>query len=83
MKKFHYVHFIVLLIILALGIGLFFYTQSNRMLQLVVGIATAIAYIAWGIIHHAMQRDLYAKVVVEYVLMGLIAVLLLLIIFGP
>lgn len=83
MKKFHYIHFIVLLIILALGIGLFFYTQSNRMLQLAVGIATAIAYITWGVIHHAMQRDLYAKVVVEYVLMGLIAILLLLTILGP
>ena len=83
MKKYYYLHFGVLIIILSLGISLFFYAQGNRSIQLAVGIATSLAYIAWGIIHHAMQRDLYPKVVVEYVLMGLIAILLLMTIFGP
>ncbi len=83
MKKFHYLHFGVLIVILILGIGLFFYSQSNRSMQLAIGIATSIAYVAWGMIHHAIQRDLYPKVVIEYVLMGLIAILLLVTIFGP
>ncbi len=81
--KFHYLHFFILLMILGMGIGLFFYTQNNRSLQLVVGVSTAVAYVAWGLIHHALQRDLYPKVMVEYVLMGLIAILLLMTIFGP
>ncbi len=81
--KFHHLHFAILIVILGLGIGLFFYAQANRSLQLIVGIATSVAYVAWGLIHHAMQRDLYPKVVVEYVLMGLIAILLLMTIFGP
>lgn len=81
--KFHYFHFLILVIILSLGIGLFFYAQGNRSLQLVVGIATALSYVAWGLIHHGLQRDLYPKVVVEYVLMGLIAMLLLMTILGP
>lgn len=81
--KFHRLHFVILVTILGIGIGLFFYTQSNRTLQLSVGIATSLAYVLWGLIHHAMQRDLYPKVVVEYVLMGLIAILLLMTILGP
>ncbi len=81
--KIHRLHFFILLIILTTGIGLFFYASGNRSLQLVAGITTALAYVAWGIIHHALQRDLYAKVVVEYMLMGLIAIVLLMTIFGP
>ncbi len=81
--KIHRLHFLVLIIILVTGVGLFFYAGSNRSLQLAIGIMSTLAYVGWGVIHHALQRDLYPKVVVEYVLMGLIAIVLLMTILGP
>jgi hypothetical protein len=77
MKKQHIFHFIVLMAILAGGLGAFFYVSPNSTLQLTIGIITSVAYVLWGFIHHAMQKDLHKKIVVEYILVGLIAIILL------
>ena len=74
----HYLHFLILLVILAGGAWAFFYVRTDRQLQLLVGIATVAAYVLWGIIHHVIQRDLHIKIVVEYILIGAIAAVLLL-----
>ncbi len=78
MKMHRILHGIVLLIILSGGALTFWYAKGNTSLQLAAGFATAVAYVAWGIIHHAMQGDLHRNVVVEYILIGLIAIVLLL-----
>lgn len=70
-------HLTVLFLILAVGVGTFFYTKGDRFLQLVVGVLTALAYVGWGLIHHAMVGDLHPKVMVEYILMGAIAIIIL------
>lgn len=75
-------HFLVLVIIIASGIGMFMLAKGNNALQLMIGIVTSIAYIAWGIIHHCLQGDLHRKVVIEYVFIGAIAVTLLFIVLG-
>lgn len=80
--KAHTLHFIVLLFILSAGVGMFFVARGNTALQLVIGVVTSIAYIAWGIIHHVMQGDLHRKVVIEYVFIGGIAITLLFIVLG-
>lgn len=80
--KAHIVHFIVLIIILVLGVGMFFVARGNTALQLVIGVVTSIAYIAWGIIHHCLQGDFHRKVVIEYVFIGGIAITLLFIVLG-
>lgn len=80
--KVHLFHFIVLLLILALGFGMFFVASGDTALQLVIGIVTSAAYVAWGIVHHALQGDLHRKVVVEYIIVGGIAVTLLFIVLG-
>jgi hypothetical protein len=77
MKKSHILHFIVLALILAGGVAAFFYVSPNSSLQLTVGVITSIAYVLWGFIHHAMQKDLHKKIVVEYILIGTIAIILL------
>lgn len=78
----HTMHFIVLILILVGSIGAFLLLQGNHTSQLIVGVLTAISYVAWGIIHHALQKDLHTKIVVEYVLMGAIAIALLFIVPG-
>ena len=80
--KAHVLHFIVLLLILSAGAGMFFAAQGNTGLQLMIGVVTSIAYIAWGIIHHVMQGDFHRKVVIEYVFIGGIAITLLFIVLG-
>ena len=76
------VHFIVLIAILAVGVLTFIYVRPNTTLQLFVGILTAVAYVLWGFIHHAMQKDLHQKIVVEYLLIGTIAIVLLITMLG-
>lgn len=81
--KTHLFHFLILIAIIGLGVGIFFLASGNRGAQLLIGLTTSFAYVAWGLIHHAIEGDLHKKIVVEYVLMGAIAVLLFLIVFGP
>ena len=76
------VHFIVLIAILAVGVLTFISVRPNTTLQLFVGILTAVAYVLWGFIHHAMQKDLHQKIVVEYLLIGTIAIVLLITMLG-
>ncbi|HUD20208.1 MAG TPA: hypothetical protein VMR81_07230 [Patescibacteria group bacterium] len=77
MKNAHIIHYIVLLLILAGGIGAFYYAAPNTDTQFIIGVVTSVAYVLWGFIHHAMNRDLHQKIVVEYVLIGAIAIVLL------
>jgi TRAP-type uncharacterized transport system substrate-binding protein len=77
-RQYAIIHTIVLLFILAGGAFTFWYAAGNTKLQLATGIVTSIAYVAWGIIHHALEGDLHRKVVVEYILIGAIAIVLLL-----
>jgi len=56
--------------------------RPNASYQLFTGIATAVAYVLWGIIHHALEKDLHHKIVIEYMLVGAIAIVLLVTILG-
>lgn len=77
MKQQNILHTIVLLCILAAGLWSFWYAGGNVLLQLIIGGVTTIAYVVWGIVHHVMNGDLHKKVVIEYILVGLIALVLL------
>lgn len=70
-------HTVVLVAILASGVATIAYASGNRPLQLTAGVATTIAYVAWGIIYHLLVGDLHRKLVVEYILIGAIAVIIL------
>lgn len=80
--KINILHSLVLVAMLALGVYTFFYVRPNTSMQLLIGIITSVAYVSWGLIHHALEKDLHAKVVVEYVLIGAIAIVLLVTIIG-
>lgn len=80
--KIHNLHYLVLCIILATGALLFFLGSGQPPLQLAVGILTAVSYVAWGIIHHVLSGDLHTKIVLEYMLIGGIAIVLIVTMFG-
>lgn len=75
--KIQHIHYFVLLCILFGGLATFLATRGTPSLQAVVGVVTSLFYVAWGIIHHALEGDLHAKVVIEYMLIGGIAIILI------
>lgn len=81
--KTHLIHLSVLLMILALGVLAFLYENGNHAGQLFIGIVTSVAYVGWGIAHHALSNNLHRKVVVEYMLIGILAIVMLLIVLSP
>lgn len=77
MKQYPWIQTIVLLLILGAGLATFIYTSGDKTLQLATGVVTSVAYVLWGVIHHALLGDLHRKIVIEYVLIGSIAIVLL------
>ena len=77
MKRPLLIRYGVLVAILIGAAGAFYYVRSSPSLQFTVGIVTAVAYVLWGIVHHALEKDLHQRVVVEYILIGAIAIVLL------
>jgi len=76
-------HLLVLALILIGGIASFVMLSGDVVSQQRIGIATSIAYVAWGIVHHATLGDLHPKVVIEYILVGAVAVLVLVNVLRP
>ncbi len=58
---------------------LFFFSlfKGHHEKQFIVSIVFISYYILWGIIHHARDQSLHLKVVLEYILIGALALLLL------
>ena len=76
-------HFIVLSLILMGGVVSFVMLTGDVVAQQRIGIATSIAYVVWGILHHGIHGDLHPKVVIEYMLVGAVAVLVLINVLRP
>lgn len=66
----HSGYYFSLIIILTLGFLLAYTNHSNRNFQIGVVVATTFFYVLWGIIHHLLNHDLNAKIVIEYLLIG-------------
>lgn len=78
MKQMHtFTYFISLIIILSLGCVSFLMLTGNHAAQIIIGIVTSVIYVSWGIFFHWINNDLHLKVVIEYVLMGIISSIIL------
>lgn len=66
----HMWHYGALLAVLTLGFFLTMQTASDKTLQLTIVLITTLFYIIWGLLHHLIEHDLTARIVVEYVLIG-------------
>jgi len=70
-------HYSVLALLLAIGFaGIVFFRQSIAVEYLVIW-WLSFAYVMWGIIHHIIRKDLTVFIVLEYLLIGVIAGVLL------
>ena len=76
-KKRHFIESIFFIGIGVLFLAAFIFFRQNRdFLKLISGLASS-TYALWGIIHSAMEGRLTPAIVVEYVLFGSLAFLLL------
>lgn len=76
-KKTVIYHYASLILILLLGLIMFYLNIGFPNRQLLVIILISFFYVMWGIIHHFLQGDLHPKIVVEYILIAIIAIMLL------
>jgi hypothetical protein len=74
----HFIHFVVLVIMLSVASVTILYYQSDRMVEVYLTIAMAAAYVLWGIVHHLKIGDLHGKIVAEYILMATLGSMILL-----
>ncbi len=70
-------HHLILIIVLTLGIILFYFFSFSRLFRFTIGFSLAVFYVLWGIIHHKLDGDLHFKNVVEYIFIALLAVVIL------
>lgn len=76
-NHFHIIHYLVLVVILGLAVVLFFLAAGNHQYQFKIAIITSTLYFIWGVIHHRLEGDLHPRIMVEYLLVALLAVILL------
>lgn len=77
----HLPHYLPLLGIFALAVVAFLISSYDRFFLMGVSIAVAVSYVAWGVVHHSIHRDLHLSVIVEYIVvaaLGLVIVFSLL-----
>ena len=79
MKSFarHLPHYLSLFGILLAGFAGLILFSYDKNFQMSVALATAAAYVVWGIVHHAFHKDLYLEVVLEYAAIAFIGVVII------
>ncbi|GAJ16360.1 unnamed protein product, partial [marine sediment metagenome] len=66
-------HYLALMAILSIGLGLFLYFGYNRQVQIGIVIALSAAYVVWGIFHHSLKKELHLKIILEYIAVATLA----------
>lgn len=72
----HPLHYFSLLCLLGVGLWGIFWFDYSRVIQLRIVISLGVAYVMWGMVHHWYHRDLHLKVVWEYLLVAVLAVVI-------
>lgn len=75
--KKHIAYYISLILILSFGLFLIGLASPDIKAQAFIILLTVFFYILWGIFHHLINHELTAKIVVEYVLIGLLGIAVL------
>jgi hypothetical protein len=73
----HPLHYFTLLCTQLVGLWGIFWFSYNPLMQMSIIVAMAICFIAWGVVHHQEHRDLHIKVIMDYILYALLAVLIM------
>lgn len=77
---FDYLLFLTVCIFFLMALNIF---RGERLVEFIVILSFASFYIIWGIYHHIIENTLHLKIVLEYILIGFLAVFLLKILIIP
>ncbi len=76
-KYFHLLYYLILVAILGFGVVLFHLFAGYPPKQFIIVCLSALSYVVWGIVYHQIEGDLHPRIVVEYLLIAILAMLLL------
>ena len=78
MKDKFWLQILILFIGLSTAMYLFIFFKYDPLAQGLAAALGCIFYVSWGIIHHALQERITKEIIFEYVLVGIVAFLLIL-----
>jgi len=67
----HYVPLFGILFACIVGFSVFSY---DRLFQMTVVLGSSLAYVAWGVVHHYIHKDLHLSVIIEYITIAALGV---------
>jgi hypothetical protein len=70
----HIAHYASLIGIFILALIGFYFFSYDIAFQMSIVLASAISYITWGVVHHAIHKDLYLTVFIEYLTVAIFCV---------
>ncbi len=73
----HITHYSLLFGILILGTFGFWFFSYDKIFQAVIAVAVSISYVAWGIMHHYIHKDLCLEIIMEYVFMAILGLIVI------
>jgi uncharacterized membrane protein YjjP (DUF1212 family) len=65
-------HYLALIAFLSFGLALFLVFNYNRQAQVVMTFLMSLIYVAWGIVHHTIRKELHPKIIFEYFLVAFV-----------
>ncbi|OGG00515.1 hypothetical protein A2Y99_03695 [Candidatus Gottesmanbacteria bacterium RBG_13_37_7] len=68
---------VILILILGIGIYLFYQYQGNADKQYTIALLLAMEYLVWGVVFHSIKGDFHLKIMVEYLVISLLAIIIL------
>jgi hypothetical protein len=71
----HYLSLFGILFAAFAGLILFSY---DKYFQLSIAVATAAAYVAWGIVHHILHKDFHFEIFLEYLAVAIVGLTIIL-----
>lgn len=77
----HFGYYFILLLIFAIGFIATIFSSPNLNLQILIIICTISFYVFWGIWHHKKTHELTNKIIIEYILIGLLGLSIIFFIF--
>lgn len=70
------VDYLVLALLVSTAIVLTLYFNGSKFYQEIIIVGLSILYIVWGVIHHLKEKTLQVRIILEYVLFGLLGCIL-------
>lgn len=77
-----YLDYLALIAILSASLFGFIYFGSDRQLQMIMIGLGVFFYVLWGVVHHLVRHDFHLKILVEYVVIALLALVLIFSLLG-